>query len=220
MDIRLPKVPHSWREFGREIGIIVVGVLIALFFEQMAQAWEWNRKVRAADRAMRVELLSDDGPQIYMRAVLHPCIEAQLDSIRASVESGAPRAEIDRRIDGYWTPFFTYNSIAYTTQPSQVSLHFDPNRIRSFTVVYSSMPVLDQTNALEGGTRRTALARQHYGACAKPLRAIFPAGRSSATETLKIANRSLFRVHASYSSSTRCYPELTGVFRVRGKEIP
>lgn len=54
VDIHLPKVPHSWRELGREIGIIVIDVMIALFFEQIAQAWDWREKVHAADKAMRL----------------------------------------------------------------------------------------------------------------------------------------------------------------------
>ncbi len=90
MDIHLPKVPHSWRELGREIGIIVIGVLIALFFEQLVQAWDWTEKVRIADKAMRFEILSDDGPQIYADGVLHPCVVARLDAIRSAVEIQCP----------------------------------------------------------------------------------------------------------------------------------
>jgi hypothetical protein len=164
MDIHLPRVPHGLRELGREIGIIVVGVLIALFFQQLAEAWDWNQKVEAADKAMRTELLADDGPQIYMRAALHPCVEARLDGIRSAVESGAPRAEIGRRIDGYWTPFFTYDSIAFTTaEASQVSLHFDPRQLRPFTAVYSSMPLLDQTNTLEARDKANLRAFRRSG---------------------------------------------------------
>ena len=87
MDIHLPKVPHSWRELGREIGIIVIGVLIALFFEQLVQAWDWREKVRIAERAMRLEILADDGPQIYA------------DGVLASVRRSAPGCNsVGRRI--------------------------------------------------------------------------------------------------------------------------
>jgi hypothetical protein len=150
MDIHLPKVPHSWREFGREIGIIVLGVLIALFFEQLAQARDWKEKVRAADEAMRSELLLDDGPEIYMDAVIHPCVVSRLDSIRSAVDSGQSRSDISKLIDQFWTPFFTYDSNAQAmAQTSQVSLHFEPERLARFTQVYSSMPLMDQTNILE-----------------------------------------------------------------------
>ena len=100
MDFHLPKVPHSWRELAKEIAIIVLGVLIALFFEQLVQEWDWRQKVQAADRAMRDELLNDDGPEIYVDAAIHPCIVSRLDAIRSAVEirqtSGRDR-ETDRR---------------------------------------------------------------------------------------------------------------------------
>jgi hypothetical protein len=150
MDIHLPKVPHSLRELAKEIGIIVVGVLIALFFEQLVQAWDWKQRVRAADKAMRAELLKDDGPQVYMEAVIHPCVASRLDAIRSAVESGEERAEIARLIDGFWTPFYTYDSTAYTAaEASQVSFHFDPKQLYPFTQVYSSVPVMNQVNNVQ-----------------------------------------------------------------------
>lgn len=146
MDIHLPKVPHSWRELGREIGIIVIGVLIALFFEQLVSAWDWREKVHAADKAMSREILADDGPEVYLNAVLHPCLVARLDGIRSAIESNAPRAEIRHQIDGFWIPFVTYDSDAYNTaESSQVGLHFDPARLARFTTVYASMPIANQT---------------------------------------------------------------------------
>ena len=47
---------RSWREFIKEIGIIVIGVLIALGAEQTAEALHWRHKVEEADGAMRLEL--------------------------------------------------------------------------------------------------------------------------------------------------------------------
>jgi hypothetical protein len=38
MHVHLPKALHNWRELAREIAIIVVGVFIALFFEQLGGA--------------------------------------------------------------------------------------------------------------------------------------------------------------------------------------
>jgi phage baseplate assembly protein W len=150
MDFHLPKVPHSWRELAKEIAIIVLGVLIALFFEQLVQEWDWRQKVQAADRAMRDELLNDDGPEIYVDAAIHPCIVSRLDAIRSAVESGKPRAEIAKLTADFWTPFYTYDSTAYTAaEASQVSFHFDPKQLYPFTQVYASMPIVNQINALQ-----------------------------------------------------------------------
>jgi hypothetical protein len=38
MHFHLPKPLHGWREFGGEVGIIVLGVLIALGAEQIVES--------------------------------------------------------------------------------------------------------------------------------------------------------------------------------------
>ena len=59
MEIHKPKSVHSWRELFSEIGIIVVGVLIALSAEQVVDTIRWNHKVAEAESAMRSELGRD-----------------------------------------------------------------------------------------------------------------------------------------------------------------
>ena len=44
MHVHLPKPLHGWRAFVGEVGIIVIGVLIALAAEQVAEDWRWHRK--------------------------------------------------------------------------------------------------------------------------------------------------------------------------------
>ena len=73
----------DWRESGRELVIVVVGVLIALLAQQVVQNWEWKQRVAAAARSMKHELFYDDGPQIYMRAAASPCAQAYLGRIRS-----------------------------------------------------------------------------------------------------------------------------------------
>jgi hypothetical protein len=67
MDIHKPKPWHGLRELLKEIGIIVVGVLIALAAEQFADRIHWSHKVAELRRSMTVELAEDDGPQAYYR---------------------------------------------------------------------------------------------------------------------------------------------------------
>ena len=47
MHFHLPKPLHGWRQFAGEVGIIVVGVLIALGAEQLVASWHWRSEVRA-----------------------------------------------------------------------------------------------------------------------------------------------------------------------------
>ena len=45
MHVHLPKPLHGWREFLGEVGIIVVGVLIALGAEQVVETLHWRSAV-------------------------------------------------------------------------------------------------------------------------------------------------------------------------------
>src|SRR5678816_3888910 len=91
----------DWRENAREIAIVVVGVLIALLAQQAVDGWEWAHKVKVSEAAIRHELLSDDGPEVYQRVALHPCMQARLEGIRAAVETNRSRTEIANLVAEY-----------------------------------------------------------------------------------------------------------------------
>ena len=151
MDIHPPKVPHSWRELTKEIAIIVVGVLIALSAEQLVDSSHWRQKVDAARDSMRRELLSDDGPQVYQRGVMHPCLVQHLDAIRAAVEANKARAEIAMLIDSYWLQFLTYDSVAHQeATASDVASHMPRDEMQRFDVIYAQMPPMDRIAEREG----------------------------------------------------------------------
>ena len=69
----------NWREFFKEWGIIVLGVLTALLAEQAVQSIEWRHKVDAAVADMDNELSVGDGPQAYVRLAIDTmCNDARL----------------------------------------------------------------------------------------------------------------------------------------------
>lgn len=77
MRMHLPKPLHGWREFIGEVGIIVLGVLIALGFQQGAEAWQ-----SADERGQMVEALSSETAEMAVNATeriaLEKCNEARL----------------------------------------------------------------------------------------------------------------------------------------------
>jgi hypothetical protein len=56
MHFHLPKPLHGWREFLGEVGIIVIGVLLALTAEQIVDAWHWRNEAREFRRAVDEEV--------------------------------------------------------------------------------------------------------------------------------------------------------------------
>ena len=61
MHFHLPKPLHGWRAFAGEVGIIVVGVLIALAAEQVVEDWHWHQKVGIVRQSLMGELANDRG---------------------------------------------------------------------------------------------------------------------------------------------------------------
>ena len=113
MGVRKRRPVRSLREFAAEVGVIVLGVLIALGAEQLVQEMEWRSKIDAAEEAMRTELRDDNGPQAYGRYALHQCLQQRLDGIRAALESGADRATVARLAQAYKLPFWTWDSMGH-----------------------------------------------------------------------------------------------------------
>jgi hypothetical protein len=59
MHVHLPKPLHGWRAFVGEVGIIVLGVLIALGAEQVVEAAHWREKVGVVRHSLMGELAND-----------------------------------------------------------------------------------------------------------------------------------------------------------------
>lgn len=75
MRFHLPKPLHGWRQFAGEVGIIVLGVLLALAASQLAEEWSWRQKAADAERAIRQELAIDAGV-FDERLLTAPCRQA------------------------------------------------------------------------------------------------------------------------------------------------
>jgi hypothetical protein len=150
MPKKVPNAWGEWRENVRELTIVILGVFIALVAQQLADDWQWRHKVAVARAAMHDELLSDDGPQIYQRAAMHPCVVARLDAIRAAAENGRPRQEIAALIDSYWIDVRTFDRLALDSAvASDVAGHMPDEELHNLTVAYEAMPLMERINTQE-----------------------------------------------------------------------
>ena len=80
MRFHLPKPLHGWREFAGEVGIIVLGVLIALGAQQIVQNVHDGEVKRETVRAARAEVAAGLGDFVNRR-LLEPCIDRRLDEV-------------------------------------------------------------------------------------------------------------------------------------------
>src|SRR5712671_1668373 len=56
MEIHKPTAVHSWRELLTEIGVVVIGVCIALAAEQTVEWLHWRKQVAEARDVIATEL--------------------------------------------------------------------------------------------------------------------------------------------------------------------
>lgn len=80
MRLRLPKPLHGWRALVGEVGIIVLGVLIALGASQLVEAWQWRQQVKQAEEVFRNEL----GAPIlnaYAHLTIERCLSDRITAI-------------------------------------------------------------------------------------------------------------------------------------------
>ena len=80
MHIHKPKAAHSLREFLAEIGVIVVGVLIALAFEQVVEAFHWRHEVLMERDALLGEVRLNLSAAAFRQSE-QACVDARLNQI-------------------------------------------------------------------------------------------------------------------------------------------
>jgi hypothetical protein len=80
MHVHLPKPLHGWRAFAGEVGIIVLGILIALSAEQLVDNLRWRREIHSFRSALDEEIGRDLGVTAANLAQ-RPCASRRLDEL-------------------------------------------------------------------------------------------------------------------------------------------
>lgn len=136
MHVHLPKPLHGWRAFVGEVGIIVLGVLIALSADQAVEAFHWRESVSQTRDAMRAEL-AIDLKRVEVNLAQDPCIEARLDAIlrwTASASANSRFANADRpRLANYHTSTWDI------TKTSPVAGHFSLKEQLAYASAYDAI---------------------------------------------------------------------------------
>jgi len=93
MHVHVPKPLHGWRPFVGEVGIIVIGVLIALGAEQVVQWVHGREDVSQLRAALKGELADDRARWEYMSAADH-CALKRLDALDRLVATAPSSARL------------------------------------------------------------------------------------------------------------------------------
>ncbi|MDH7638704.1 hypothetical protein [Sphingomonas oryzagri] len=145
MDIHKVKPVHGWREFFGEVGIIVLGVMIALGAEQIAEILHWREQVLEARDTMRSEL-RDEAVLAIERKAMAACALAYLKSVDTVVRTGKsidPNTHPDIPVRIWTTDAWT----VVTT--SQASAHMKPDEMLEYAGQFSAIRIMANWNEQE-----------------------------------------------------------------------
>ena len=139
MHVHLPKPLHGWREFAGEVGVIVLGVLIAIALEQLVETIHWQGQVRDARTAI-AEDMAQTNRAFAFRVAAHDCIAARLTKLNDIIERSAKHEPVPNL--GPVMPDIgnaLFQNAWQTSRASQTLTHFDRRALRLYGAYYVSV---------------------------------------------------------------------------------
>lgn len=143
MHVHLPKPLHGWRAFAGEVGIIVLGVLIALGAEQFVEALHWRHEVRETRTAINAEV-SHDLAALKFRLNQRECVDhrlAELDRWSRALASGQV-LPLRKPIDP--PHFFAVRTAVWDSTTGEVTSRMPLEAKLSYASLYGAMNTLQK----------------------------------------------------------------------------
>jgi hypothetical protein len=162
MHFHLPKPMHGWREFFGEVGIIMLGVLLALGAEQVVEALHWSRETADAREALKAELNHDLGAIQFSQAH-SACLLARMDDldefIRAS-RAGKP-IRLTAPLSGAGGYSF-HSNVWDIVKTGQTAAHMSLREKLDYAQIYDILDNLQRQRQLAGDAQKE-LVEATYG---------------------------------------------------------
>jgi hypothetical protein len=135
--VRSLKPLHGWREFFGEVGVIVLGVLLALGAQQIVQ----EIQMRTDERAFRETIDHEIGLNLFVydvRARQFDCTAKKIDELRdwlSLARSGAALPEIHPGLPATITPYRS----AWDNRDVEVFKHLPPKLRQKYAEFYDEL---------------------------------------------------------------------------------
>jgi hypothetical protein len=145
MHVHLPKPLHGWRAFAGEVGIIVLGVLIALGAEQVVQTAHERGQARDAESEVRGELAHNIA-MLKSRWAVRACVKNRINELQKLIGSASGDGTISTPNWVGRPQFWTMQMARWeaTSQSGRAAL-LPPDELALYGSLYSFM---DNVNAL------------------------------------------------------------------------
>lgn len=149
VEFHKPKPVHNWRELLTEIGVVVIGVCIALAAEQTVEWLHWRAQVAEAREVIATELTENLAGAIR-RIRTADCVERRLDQLGAIVDAGAKSGSLPPLgdINVPWRQ--TYPNGAWESViASQTATHFPREQLADIASLYKVIQRMEEFNSEE-----------------------------------------------------------------------
>ena len=155
MQFHLPKPLHGWREFFGEVGIIVLGVMIALGAGQAIENWRSGQTLKETEIRLRAEL-GVNLANAYERLTITECLTGRIIDLRDKLTTlgndwTADHVKLaqDVYIDAfpavYRSPGRTWAQEAWHTATNNDGLNYAPaEQVSQLASHYSSVAQMKQ----------------------------------------------------------------------------
>ena len=139
----------GWRPFLGEVGVIILGVLIALGLGAVATEIGWQVETRSARKAIGLELGEAVG-QGLERVRIYDCVEKRLDQVSEIIEQGSATGRLPPVGDIGLPAFHTWNHGSWDSIVSaQTASHFNREELAAYVAAYEYITGLGESAAQE-----------------------------------------------------------------------
>jgi hypothetical protein len=154
MHIHLPKALHDVPEVLREVGIIVLGIIIAILLEQGVEFFHWRHEVGLARAALHDEM-HEANRAFAFRVAAAPCVARRLDALEAVMEKvarGEPAPHLGEVMPDVGNAF--NDNIWESYRAAQTLTHFKDKELQQLGLYYLQLANLrvfnfEETRSLE-----------------------------------------------------------------------
>lgn len=141
MEIHPPEGPaHSFRDFAIHIGIVTIGILIALGLEGIRESWREHRSLAEARERFVVELKADQRQLQLERARVRDVNRGLQETIETLLQLTKDPATLQQKIAQLSPSFYFFSTTAWDTAVATgVLTHMDASELDRFANVYQSV---------------------------------------------------------------------------------
>lgn len=140
MEIHKPKPIHNWREFLKEIGVIVIGVSIALAGEQAVEHWREHSQYMESRDAMRTEL-ANNLAILSKRSAISTCSQRRTAELSALLDNAEGHEPFD---SPRWIGDASSVRLRFAAESDAGrSSLFSPGEQQQYSTVYGTLHAID-----------------------------------------------------------------------------